>query len=303
MEQLGLKIEKHHHEVAMAGQAEIDFRFDTLVKTADNMMIYKYVIRNVAAGTARRPPSCPSRFLATTDRACIPTRVCGRVASRLFAGKEYAGLSQLALHYIGGILKHAKALCATRSPTTNSYKIRRRGLKRRSTRPIARAIAARPCAYRPTAKAQSPNASSIVRRIHDFPQYSFYWHVPAIKYGRRIVRNYNPLLGRYPGADGMKTGFVCASGFNLVATAERDNKRFIAVVLGAPSSGERAVKAAELLQYGFNQGPLSFLKPSLGPVETLAPIDARAARPDRRNVRPAPPPPGYRGRRSRRRPR
>ena len=73
--------------------------------------------------------------------------------------------------------------------------------------------------------------------LHDFPQYSFYWHVPAIKYGRRIVRNYNPLLGRYPGADGMKTGFVCASGFNLVATAERDNKRFIAVVLGAPSSG------------------------------------------------------------------
>ena len=110
--------------------------------------------------------------------------------------------------------------------------------------------------------------------LHDFPQYSDYWHIPAIKYGRRIVRNYNPLLGRYPGADGMKTGFVCASGFNLVATAERDNKRFIAVVLGAPSSGERAVKAAELLQYGFNQGPLSFLKPSLGPVETLAPIDA-----------------------------
>src|SRR5580693_104425 len=110
--------------------------------------------------------------------------------------------------------------------------------------------------------------------IREFPDYSFYWHVPAIKYGRRIVRNYNPLLGRYPGADGMKTGFVCASGFNLVATAERDNKRFIAVVLGAPSSGERAVKAAELLQYGFNQGPLSFLKPTLGPVETLAPIDA-----------------------------
>ena len=110
--------------------------------------------------------------------------------------------------------------------------------------------------------------------LHDFPQYSYYWHVPAIKYGRRIVRNYNPLLGRYPGADGMKTGFVCASGFNLVATAERDNKRFIAVVLGAPSSGERAVKAAELLQYGFNQGPLSCLTPSLGTVDTLAPIDA-----------------------------
>lgn len=110
--------------------------------------------------------------------------------------------------------------------------------------------------------------------LHDFPQYSFYWHVPAIKYGRRIVRNYNPLLGRYPGADGMKTGFVCASGFNLVATAERDNKRYIAVVLGAPSSSARAVKAAELLQYGFNQGPLSWLAPSLGTLDSLAPINA-----------------------------
>jgi len=110
--------------------------------------------------------------------------------------------------------------------------------------------------------------------IHDFPEYSFYWHIPAIKYGRRIVRNYNPLLGRYPGADGMKTGFVCASGFNLVATAERDDKRFIAVVLGAPSSGERAVKAAQLLQYGFNQGPLAWLTPSLGTLDTLTPIDA-----------------------------
>src|SRR6202522_1309469 len=58
--------------------------------------------------------------------------------------------------------------------------------------------------------------------IHDFPEYNFYWHIPAIKYGHRIVRNYNTLLGRYPGADGMKTGFICASGFNLVATATRN---------------------------------------------------------------------------------
>ena len=55
-----------------------------------------------------------------------------------------------------------------------------------------------------------------------------------------MVRNYNPLLGRYPGADGMKTGFICASGFNLVATATRDNKQLIAVVLGAPSASARA---------------------------------------------------------------
>ncbi len=110
--------------------------------------------------------------------------------------------------------------------------------------------------------------------IREFPQYSFYWHVPAIKWGRRVVRNYNPLLGRYPGADGMKTGFICASGFNMVATATRDNRQLIAVVLGAPSSPARAVKAAELLEGGFQQKPLSWLTPSLGTVDQLAPIDA-----------------------------
>ncbi len=110
--------------------------------------------------------------------------------------------------------------------------------------------------------------------IHDFPQYSSYWHIPAIQYGRRVVRNYNPLLGRYPGTDGMKTGFICASGFNLVATATRDNKQLIAVVLGAPSGAARAVKAAEMLEGGFRQNPLSWLIPSLGTVDELKPIEA-----------------------------
>ncbi len=110
--------------------------------------------------------------------------------------------------------------------------------------------------------------------IHEFPQYSGYWHIPAIKYGRRIVRNYNPLIGRFPGADGMKTGFICASGFNIVATATRGDKQLIAVVLGAPSSAVRAVKAAEMLENGFNQGPLSWLTPSLGSVDALTAMDA-----------------------------
>ncbi len=109
---------------------------------------------------------------------------------------------------------------------------------------------------------------------HDFPQYNSYWHIPAIKFGKRVVRNYNPLLGRYPGADGMKTGFICASGFNLVATAKRDGKRLIAVVLGAPSGVARSVKAAEMLESGFAQNPLSWLTPSLGSVDALVPINA-----------------------------
>jgi D-alanyl-D-alanine carboxypeptidase len=90
-----------------------------------------------------------------------------------------------------------------------------------------------------------------------------------------VQHNYNTLIGRYRGADGMKTGFICASGFNLVATATRDGRRLIAVVLGAPSSQARAVKAAQLLEQGFNSsGALSWLRPSLGTVETMWPINA-----------------------------
>ena len=110
--------------------------------------------------------------------------------------------------------------------------------------------------------------------IRDFPEYESYWHIAAIRFGRRVMRNTNSLIGRYPGIDGMKTGFICASGFNVVATATRDGKRLIAVVLGAPSSAARAVKAAELLESGFTQNPLSWLTPALGQVDALAPIEA-----------------------------
>jgi D-alanyl-D-alanine carboxypeptidase len=110
--------------------------------------------------------------------------------------------------------------------------------------------------------------------IRDFPEYDFYWHIPAIKFGRRVFRNLNPLIDRYPGADGMKTGFICASGFNLVATATRNDKRLIAVVLGAPSSGARMMHAAQLLERGFNGESLNWLTPALGTVEELKPAEA-----------------------------
>jgi D-alanyl-D-alanine carboxypeptidase len=90
-----------------------------------------------------------------------------------------------------------------------------------------------------------------------------------------VQRNYNTLIGRYPGADGMKTGFICASGFNLVASATRDGRRLIAVVLGAPSSAARAMKAAQLLERGFNTNAgLSWLMPTMGTVDSVQPIDA-----------------------------
>ena len=110
--------------------------------------------------------------------------------------------------------------------------------------------------------------------LRDFPEYDLYWHIPAIKFGRRIMRNTNKLIDAYPGADGMKTGFICASGFNLVATATRANKRLIAVVLGAPSSPVRAVKAAQLFERGFSENVLAWLTPSLGTVDALQPVNA-----------------------------
>ena len=110
--------------------------------------------------------------------------------------------------------------------------------------------------------------------IRDMPEYEYFVHIPSIRFGRRITQNFNRLIGRYPGADGFKTGFICASGYNLVASATRDGKRLIAVVLGASSGRMRAVRAAQLLDRGFAGNGLSWLKPSLGTVENLAPIDA-----------------------------
>jgi D-alanyl-D-alanine carboxypeptidase len=111
--------------------------------------------------------------------------------------------------------------------------------------------------------------------IKDLPEYEYFVHIPSIRFGRRITQNFNRLIGRYPGADGFKTGFICASGYNLVASATRDGKRLIAVVLGTSSGTMRAVRAAQLLDRGFasNNG-LAWLRPSLGYVNNLPPVDA-----------------------------
>jgi D-alanyl-D-alanine carboxypeptidase len=110
--------------------------------------------------------------------------------------------------------------------------------------------------------------------IRDLPEYEYFVHTPSIRFGRRVTQNFNKLIGRYPGADGFKTGFICASGYNLVASATRNGKRLIAVVLGASSGKMRAVRAAQLLERGFANNPLSWLRPSLGTVDNLVPIDA-----------------------------
>jgi D-alanyl-D-alanine carboxypeptidase len=110
--------------------------------------------------------------------------------------------------------------------------------------------------------------------LRELPEYESYWHIPSIKFGKRIMRNTNGLIGRYPDADGMKTGFICASGFNVVASATRNGRKLIVVVFGSRSGMVRSEKAAQLFEKGFSSGGLSWLMPSLGTVDALQPIAA-----------------------------
>jgi glutamine synthetase len=122
MEQLGVRIERQHHEVATAGQAEIDYRFDSLVRAADSMMVYKYVIKNVARRHGKTVTFMPKPLFGDNGSGMHTHQSLWKKGKPLFAGNDYAGLSPMALNYIGGLLKHARALCAICNPTTNSYK-------------------------------------------------------------------------------------------------------------------------------------------------------------------------------------
>jgi glutamine synthetase len=122
MEKVGIAVEKHHHEVATAGQAEIDIRFDSFVRTADKMMMYKYIVKNVARRHGKTVTFMPKPIFGDNGSGMHTHQSIWKEGKPLFAGKEYAGVSQMCLHYIGGILKHAPALAAITNPTTNSYK-------------------------------------------------------------------------------------------------------------------------------------------------------------------------------------
>jgi len=122
MIECGLTIECHHHEVASGGQCEIDQKFDTLVKSADNMTLYKYIVRNVAYQYGKTVTFMPKPLFGDNGSGMHTHQSLWGGGKPLFAGDNYAGLSQLALWYIGGLLRHARALSAIIAPTTNSYK-------------------------------------------------------------------------------------------------------------------------------------------------------------------------------------
>ncbi|MBD1831076.1 type I glutamate--ammonia ligase [Microcoleus vaginatus GB1-A2] len=122
MAKCGVPIEKHHHEVATGGQCELGFRFDTLVKAADYLLTYKYVIKNVGKKYGKTITFMPKPLFNDNGSGMHVHQSIWKDGQPLFAGDQYAGFSQMGLHYIGGILKHAPALLALTNPTTNSYK-------------------------------------------------------------------------------------------------------------------------------------------------------------------------------------
>ncbi|MEH2441479.1 type I glutamate--ammonia ligase [Nostoc sp.] len=122
MAKLGVPIEKHHHEVATGGQCELGFKFGKLIEAADWLMIYKYVIKNVAKKHGKTVTFMPKPIFGDNGSGMHCHQSIWKGGQPLFAGDKYAGLSEMALYYIGGLLKHAPALLAITNPSTNSYK-------------------------------------------------------------------------------------------------------------------------------------------------------------------------------------
>ncbi len=122
LEKAGVIVEAHHHEVATAGQAEIDMRFAPLLQMADNTAKFKYIVKNVARRNGKTATFMPKPLYGDNGTGMHVHQSLWNDSTPLFAGNGYAGVSDICLYYIGGILKHARALTAFTNPTTNSYK-------------------------------------------------------------------------------------------------------------------------------------------------------------------------------------
>jgi glutamine synthetase len=122
MQKVGIEVETHHHEVATAGQCEIDMKYSSMTHMADQLMWYKYIVKNVAKNAGKTATFMPKPLFGDNGSGMHTHMSLWKSGKPLFAGDKYAGMSDMALYYIGGILKHAKALCALCNPGTNSYR-------------------------------------------------------------------------------------------------------------------------------------------------------------------------------------
>ncbi len=122
MESVGIEVEAEHHEVATAGQAEIDIKFRPLVEVSDHLMWFKYIVKNVARNNGKTATFMPKPIFEDNGSGMHTHVSLWKDGKPLFAGDRYGGLSEMAMHFMGGILKHAPSLCALTNPTTNSYR-------------------------------------------------------------------------------------------------------------------------------------------------------------------------------------
>jgi len=122
LEQMGIQIEAQHHEVATAGQCEIDMKFAPLVQMGDNLMWFKHIVKNVAHRNNRTATFMPKPVFGDNGSGMHVHISLWKGDTPLFAGDRYAGLSEMGLHFVGGILKHARAICAFSNASTNSYR-------------------------------------------------------------------------------------------------------------------------------------------------------------------------------------
>jgi glutamine synthetase len=165
LEEAGMPVERHHHEVASAGQCEINYKFDSLINSADNLQWFKYIVKNTARRHGKTATFMPKPIFEDNGSGMHVHMSLWKDGKPLFAGSEYAGLSETALFFIGGILKHAPSLCAFTNPTTNSYKRLVPGFE--APVKLAYSFKNRSAAIRIPNSGDSPNAKRIEFRTPD----------------------------------------------------------------------------------------------------------------------------------------